>query len=80
MNEVDKRIDTHISEARQHLDKARELKSEGPATQIRALEKAKESVDQAIDALSTQPTGHGVFETGENPVLTQYSGRRRYIS
>ena len=58
MIEADKKVDTHIEEAKQHLDKARELKSEGPDTQIRALKKAKESVDKAIDVLSDRSTGY----------------------
>lgn len=50
-----KNADAHIDEAKQHLDKAKELKSEGPDTQIRALEKAQESVGHAIDAIAGQP-------------------------
>jgi len=48
---TDKNSDDHIAEAKQHLDQARELKPEGPATQIRALAKAQESVGHAIDAI-----------------------------
>ena len=57
MSDTDKKVDTHIDEAKRHLDKASELKSEGPVTQIRALEKAKESVDKAIDTLANKWPG-----------------------
>ena len=57
MSEIDKKVDRYIREAKQHLDNARELKSEGLDIRIRALEKAKDSVDKAIDVLSDQQLG-----------------------
>jgi hypothetical protein len=51
----DKNADAYIDEAKQHLDKARELKPEGPDAQIRALEKAQESVGHAIETIANEP-------------------------